>query len=46
MKMSYDGIETDARLCFVSEGRKYISRGTYLKINGKKIIKQKYEDKN
>lgn len=46
MKMSYDGIETDARLCFVSEGRKYISRGTYLKINGKKIIKQKNNDKN
>lgn len=46
MKKSYDSIETDARLCFVSEGRKFISRGTYLKINGKKIIKQKYEDKN
>lgn len=41
MKMSYDGIETDARLCFVSEGRKFISRGTYLKINGKKIIKKR-----
>lgn len=41
MKMSYDGIETDARLCFVSEGRKFISRGTYLKINGKKIIKNR-----
>jgi hypothetical protein len=41
MKMSYDGIETDARLCFVSEGRKFISRGTYLKVNGKKIIKKK-----
>ena len=46
MKMSYDGIETDARLCFVSEGRKFISRGTYLKMNGKKIIKQKKNDKN
>lgn len=45
-KMSYDGIETDARLCFVSEGRKFISRGTYLKINGKKIIKQKKNDKD
>ena len=46
MKMSYDGVETDARLCFVSEGRKFISRGTYLKMNGKKIIKQKKNDKN
>ena len=41
MKISYDGIETDARLCFVSDGRKFISRGSYLKINGKKVIKLK-----
>ncbi|MBQ3250921.1 MAG: heparinase II/III family protein [Bacteroidales bacterium] len=46
MKMSHDGIETDARLCFVSDGRKFISRGTYLKVNGKKIIKHKKNDKN
>ncbi len=46
MKMSHDGIETDARLCFVSDGRKFISRGTYLKVNGKKIIKYKKNDKN
>lgn len=39
MKKSYEGIETDADICFVSEGRNFISRGSYLKINGKKIIK-------